>query len=45
MKLQAKGIAMEGKSGNHYIEFVVQIPNQLTDEQRELFEKLRSTKL
>ncbi len=43
LRLKAKGVTgLRGKeAGNLFVEIVVSIPKELTDEQRELFEKLR----
>ena len=41
LKVAGKGMKYKGKSGNMYIEIEAQIPTEISDEERELLEKLK----
>jgi len=42
-RLKGKGIALNGQSGDHYVEVRVEVPKRLTEEQIALFKKFADT--
>jgi len=43
LRLKGMGIAVDGVAGDQYVEIIVDVPKNLTDEQKQLLEQLKKT--